>query len=100
MSEIPQQSQPPQIPDLPYEVPVKTRMATQAKAGIWVLIGGVLFTISPLIFAFLFSAGGNMFDESSGGGAAIWFMLMTIPVGGIVSIVGIVFIIMGNLKKS
>lgn len=44
---------------------------------------GQFVTVSPIIGAFLYSllAGGSMFNESTGGGAFIWGLFITVPIG-------------------
>ena len=53
---------------------------------------GLLFAFSPLLIAFVTGLiqGVSMWDESSGTGAYIWLMLMTLPVGFVLVCIGIV----------
>jgi TRAP-type C4-dicarboxylate transport system permease small subunit len=53
---------------------------------------GLLFAFSPLLIAFVTGLiqGVSMWDESSGTGAYIWLMFMTLPVGFVLVCVGIV----------
>ena len=62
-------------------------------------IAGILIAVSPLISAFVGSLGSqkSMFDESSGSGAFIWLMFMTVPLGFVVSGVGA---IVGSVLQS
>ena len=96
MSEIPQ---PPQIPHIPTEHANQSPMSSLAKAGLWTLIAGVLIGLSPIAIAFFSSLGGNMYDET-GGGAALWLLFMTLPLGFLIGIVGLILLIVGNSKKS
>jgi len=52
---------------------------------------GQFVIVSPIIGAFLYSflKGGSMFDESSGGGAFIWGLFMTVPMGLILIGIGV-----------
>jgi len=52
---------------------------------------GQFVIVSPIIGAFLYSLlkGGSMFDESSGGGAFIWGLFMTVPMGLILIGIGV-----------
>ena len=52
---------------------------------------GQLVAVSPIIGAFLYSllAGGSMFNESTGGGALIWLLFTTVPIGLILMAVGV-----------
>jgi hypothetical protein len=65
---------------------------TKNLVGKWLSGSGCLFALSPIAMAILFTPiGGNIFSEGSGGGgAALWALLLTLPLGAIVSIVGIV----------
>jgi integral membrane sensor domain MASE1 len=51
----------------------------------------MLFAIFPVIVAFLSTAAGhNMYNESdsSSGGAALWLLMFTVPVGAIIVLIG------------
>ena len=52
---------------------------------------GKLVAVSPIIGAFLYSllAGESMFNESTGGGALIWLLFTTVPIGLILMAVGV-----------
>jgi uncharacterized membrane protein YhaH (DUF805 family) len=52
---------------------------------------GQFVIVSPIIGAFLYSLlkGGSMFDESSGGGAFIWGLFITVPIGLILIGIGV-----------
>jgi hypothetical protein len=51
---------------------------------------GILIAVWPIIMAFLGSLGSHasMFDESSGSGAAIWLLFMSVPLGLAVAGIG------------
>ena len=53
---------------------------------------GLIFAISPILLAFATSLfqGGSMWNESSGTGTFIWFMLLTLPVGFLLVLIGLV----------
>ena len=53
---------------------------------------GLLFAVSPILLAFVASLfqGGSMWDEGSGTGTFIWFMLFTLPVGLLLVVFGLV----------
>ena len=52
---------------------------------------GLLIAVSPIIAAFLFSLfnGGSMFDEGSGGGGYLWFLMASLPIGFVLIIIGL-----------
>jgi hypothetical protein len=60
--------------------------------GRWLAGGGCLFALFPIAMAMLATPiGGNMFSEGGdGGGAALWYLIFTLPVGAIISITGLV----------
>jgi uncharacterized membrane protein YhaH (DUF805 family) len=53
---------------------------------------GLIFAISPIILAFITSLfqGGSMWDEGSGTGGYIWLMFLTLPVGSLLVLIGLV----------
>jgi hypothetical protein len=53
---------------------------------------GLLFAVSPILLAFVTSLfqGGSMWDESSGTGTFIWLMFLTLPVGLLLVVIGLV----------
>jgi len=65
----------------------KPKRHIAAKIGIF---AGILIAIAPIIVAFVGSLGSNvsMFDESSGSGAAIFLVFMTVPLGFAVAGIG------------
>ena len=52
---------------------------------------GLFVAVVPIIGAFLYSLlkGGSMFNESTGGGALIWLLFTTVPIGLILMAVGV-----------
>jgi uncharacterized membrane protein len=62
---------------------------------------GLLVAVSPIIAAFLYSLinGGSMFDEGSGGGAYLWFLMASLPIGLVVVIIGIIVMVVRRLKN-
>ena len=53
---------------------------------------GLIFAFSPILLAFVTSLfqGGSMWDEGSGSGGYIWFMFLTLPVGFVLVVIGLV----------
>ena len=62
---------------------------------------GLIFGVSPLILAFVTSIfqGGSMWDEGGGTGAYIWFMMLTVPVGFVLVVIGLVRVIIRKMSK-
>jgi hypothetical protein len=55
----------------------------------WLIFLGVFIAVLPILVAILSTPpGGNPLSEGSGGGAALWFTLYTIPIGIFVAILG------------
>ena len=61
---------------------------------------GLIFAISPILLAFITSLfqGGSMWDEGSGTGGYIWFMLFTLPVGFFLVLIGLVMMIVRRTR--
>lgn len=71
------------------------------KVGAIIMASGVVVALSPLAMAFFATAPGhNMWSEgdSRSGGSYLWGMLMTLPLGLLIGLVGLVFIILGTIK--
>jgi hypothetical protein len=62
---------------------------------------GLIFAISPILLAFIASLfqGGSMWDEGSGTGGYLWFLMMTLPVGFVLFVIGLVTMIVRKLRK-
>ena len=61
---------------------------------------GLLVAFSPVMAAFVFSLfnGGNMFDEGSGGGGYLWFLMATLPLGFVMIFIGLILLLVNKLK--
>jgi len=61
---------------------------------------GLLFAVSPIALAFVTSLfqGGSMWNESSGTGGYLWFMLMTLPVGFVLIVIGLVMMVVRRTR--
>jgi TRAP-type C4-dicarboxylate transport system permease small subunit len=66
------------------------------------ILVGLIFAFSPLAIAFVTSIfqGGSMWDEGSGTGGYIWFMMLTLPVGFMLIFIGLVLQIVRKFRKS
>jgi hypothetical protein len=62
---------------------------------------GLIFAISPILLAFIASLfqGGSMWDEGSGTGGYLWFLMMTLPVGFVLFVIGLVTMIVRKMRK-
>ncbi|CAB4608732.1 unannotated protein [freshwater metagenome] len=62
---------------------------------------GLLFAISPIALAFVTSLfqGGSMWNEGSGTGGYIWLMFLTLPVGFLLVVIGLVMMAARKLEK-
>ena len=61
---------------------------------------GLIFAISPILLAFLTSLfqGGSMWDEGSGTGGYIWLMFLTMPVGFLLVVIGLVMMLVRRTR--
>jgi hypothetical protein len=61
---------------------------------------GLIFAISPILIAFITSLfqGGSMWDEGSGTGAYIWLMFLTLPVGSLLVLIGLVMMVVRRTR--
>jgi len=61
---------------------------------------GLIFAISPTLIAFITSLfqGGSMWDEGSGTGAYIWLMFLTLPVGSLLVLIGLVMMVVRRTR--
>ena len=61
---------------------------------------GLIFTISPILLAFITSLfqGGSMWDEGNGTGAYIWLMFLTLPVGFLLVLIGLVMMVVRKTR--
>jgi hypothetical protein len=61
---------------------------------------GLIFAISPILLAFITSLfqGGSMWDEGSGTGAYIWLMFLTLPVGSLLILIGLVMMVVRKTR--
>jgi uncharacterized membrane protein len=62
---------------------------------------GLLVTVLPIILAFLDSVfhGGSMFDEGSGGGTYLWFLIYSIPLGVFLVFIGLILLLLRRRKS-
>jgi uncharacterized membrane protein YhaH (DUF805 family) len=61
---------------------------------------GLVFAISPILIAFITSLfqGGSMWDEGSGTGGYIWLMFLTLPVGFLLIVIGLIMLIVRRTR--
>jgi uncharacterized membrane protein YhaH (DUF805 family) len=61
---------------------------------------GLIFAISPILLAFMTSLfqGGSMWNEGSGTGGYIWLMFLTLPVGFLLVVIGLVMVLVRRTR--
>ena len=69
--------------------------------GFRIMLAGLVVGLFPLVLSALFSIGcDNPFDESACSGAVyLWYLLVTLPLGFVVSMVGLVLWLVGSGRK-
>ena len=62
---------------------------------------GLLIAVFPIICAFLFSLfnGGSMFDEGSGGGGYLWLLMISVPIGLLLIVIGLIVSLFKRYKS-
>ena len=62
---------------------------------------GLLIAVFPIICAFLFSLfnGGSMFDEGSGGGGYLWLLMISVPIGLLLIVIGLIISLFKRFKS-
>ena len=62
---------------------------------------GLFVAVLPIIAAFLFSLinGGSMFDEGSGGGGYLWFLMASLPIGFVLIVIGLIIQLFKRFKS-
>ena len=82
---------------------VEKRKNLLLKVSVWLTLGGVFFAFGPLLLALLLGglAGDfeSAFDEGDGFGASIWLMIVTLPLGGIIALVGLVLLVVSLIRR-
>jgi hypothetical protein len=68
--------------------------------GRWLSGGGCLLALSPIAIAILTTPiGGNMFSTGGdGGGTALFLLLVTLPIGAVASIIGLILWLSNKTK--
>ena len=61
---------------------------------------GFLVAVSPIALSFVTSLfqGGSMWDESSGTGAYMWLLFLTMPVGFVLIAIGLVMMVVRRTR--
>jgi hypothetical protein len=61
---------------------------------------GLIFAFSPILLAFVTTLfqGGSMWNESSGTGSYIWLMFLTLPVGFLLIVIGLVMLVVRKTR--
>ena len=61
---------------------------------------GLIFAFSPIFLAFVTSLfqGGSMWDEGNGTGAYIWLMFLTLPIGFLLVVIGLVMAVVRRTR--
>ncbi|MEY3407470.1 MAG: hypothetical protein RL038_531 [Actinomycetota bacterium] len=86
----------PQEPETPQE------SGSSVNPGVVTLLVGLLIAVFPIILAAISTApGSSIYNEGdpSSGAAALWLLLVSVPVGGLIAVVGLVWAITTSNKQ-
>lgn len=72
-----------------------------ASVARWLIIGGVIFALAPVVIAFVTGllSGTSMWDEGNGTGTYLWFLIFTLPLGLGAALIGIVLALIAHFRK-
>lgn len=85
----------------PAGTPMQGNPANTVKSGKTLIGCGTIFAFFPLIVAMVTTAAGsNMWNESdpNSGGAGLWALIVTLPIGFIVGLIGLIMYLTGRRK--
>jgi len=66
------------------------------KISLWLTLGGVIFAISPILYTLIFGALWNDFQGTS---TSLWGLYATVPLGGIITLVGLVLLVVSIIRE-
>ena len=70
--------------------------------SVWLTLGGALLAFGPLLLALVLAGlTGDVesaYDEGDGFGSLMWLMFVTLPVGGITAIVGLILLVVSAIR--
>ena len=75
---------------------VEKRKTLLRKISLWIMLGGALIAISPLLIILIFGALQNDFESQA---PALWALIATVPYGGIIALVGLVLLVVSIISE-
>ena len=75
---------------------VEKRKTLLRKISLWIMLGGALIAISPLLIILIFGALQNDFESQA---PALWALIATVPYGGIIALVGLVLLVVSIIRE-
>ena len=75
---------------------VEKRKTLLRKISLWIILGGALLAISPLLIILIFGALQNDFESQA---PALWALIATVPYGGIIALVGLVLLVVSIIRE-
>ena len=75
---------------------VEKRKTLLRKISLWIMLGGALLAISPLLIILIFGALQNDFESQA---PALWALIATVPYGGIIALVGLVLLVVSIIRE-
>jgi uncharacterized membrane protein len=78
-------------------------LSSKVKRGIWLLAAGIVFAFSPIPLAYFTTAPGHNWmseGDSQSGGSYMWAMIITLPLGLVTALVGLVTLILAMIQQN
>ncbi len=66
------------------------------KISLWIMLGGALIAISPLLSILIFGALQRDFESQA---PALWALIATVPYGGMIALVGLVLLVVSIIRE-
>jgi uncharacterized membrane protein YgdD (TMEM256/DUF423 family) len=74
----------------------KKRKNLMLKVSVWLTLGGLIFAISPILYTLIFGA---LWDDFQTASIALWGMYATVPLGGIITLIGLVLLVISLIRR-
>ena len=75
---------------------VEKRKTLLRKISLWIMLGGALIAISPLLIILIFGALQRDFESQA---PALWALIATVPYGVMIALVGLVLLVVSIIRE-